>query len=194
MNLMKLAFPLAAAACTFNGTCGADVLIAVGPNANAPPEIEQYGQFEGTWGCRSFNRQQDGSWQENPWVSTWVWYYVLDGYAVQDVWIPGSGAPSTAAMGTNLRIYNTEQGQWHMVWTTHGLNEFDSFSAEYTDGSIVMHGELPARGQRGAHLAQITFHNMTNDYFDWKYEFSPLGDGENWTEASKLACTRKSDG
>lgn len=191
MKLMQLALPFAVGAFITNGTCSADVLITDGPNAKAPPEIGQYGQFEGTWKCQSFKRQQDGSWQENPWVSTWVWYYVLDGYAVQDVWIPGAGAPETAAMGTNLRIYNTEQDQWHMVWTTHGLNEFDYFNAKYKDGSIIMHGEMPARGQRGAHLAQITFHNITSDYFDWKYEFSPPGDGEHWTEASKLACEKE---
>ena len=55
---------------------------------------------------------------------------------------------------------------------------------------MVMRAEMPARGTRQAHLAKITFHNIEEKTFDWKYEFSPIGDGDNWTEASRLACTR----
>ncbi len=173
-----------------NSAIAGNVLIVDAGNDQAPPEIVQFGQFEGSWSCKGFNPQEDGSWQANPWVSEWVWYYVLDGYAVQDVWIPGEGAPPGAATGTNLRIYNREQERWHMVWTTHGQNEFDSFNAEFVDGVIVMHGEMPQRGQRNPHLAQITFYNISVEHFDWKYEFSPLADGQNWTEAARLACER----
>lgn len=45
--------------------------------------------------------------------------------------------------------------------------------------------------QPPAHLARVTFHNITADHFDWKYEASAPGDGENWQLYSTLSCTRQ---
>lgn len=160
-------------------------LLAEGPNPEAPEAVRQYGQLMGHWQCQGSSVQPDGSWQDSPAPATWSWYYVLDGYAVQDVWKPGN---PQAPMGTNLRTYDPDTESWHMVWATTTQARFDEFTATYSDGEIVMHGDRWARTAFPAHQARITFHNIGEKHFDWRYEFST--DGESWSEQSRLACDR----
>lgn len=159
-------------------------------NPDAASGVEQYGQFVGTWTCVPSSRQEDGTQKEGKARPTWVWHYVLNGTAVQDVWIPDpENSPAGASMGTNLRVYDPESDTWQMVWATETLGGFQTFTAKMHNGDIVMRGDIAA-GQFPAHLARITFHNISNDHFDWKYEASAQGDGENWNLHSTLSCDR----
>lgn len=157
---------------------------------DAPVGVAQYGQFVGSWTCVPASRQEDGSLKESDARPTWVWHYALNGHAVQDVWIPDlENSPPGAAMGTNLRVYDPEKDEWIMVWTTETLRKFQTFRATMQDGDIVMRGDIEA-GPHQAHLARITFYNISNDHFDWKYEASAPQDGQNWQLHSTLACDR----
>ncbi len=160
-------------------------LTAATINPAAPDQVKQYGQLQGSWRCKSLNLTQDGTWQEAPGDNIWSWYYVLDGYAVQDVWQGSQGG-----MGTNLRTYDAEQDKWYMVWATTQQARFDEFEATFEDGKIIMTGDRWARAAFPAHKSRITFHNITAQHFDWKSEWSPPNDGENWTESSRLSCDR----
>lgn len=163
-----------------------------GANPDASDGVEQYGQFVGTWTCAPTSRQEDGTQKEGEARPTWVWHYVLNGKAVQDVWIPDpEHSPPGAIMGTNLRVYDSENDTWEMVWTTEKLGRFQTFTAKMRDGDIVMHGDI-AEGPFPAHLARITFHNISSNHFDWKYEASAPGDGKSWNLHSTLACDRNS--
>ncbi|MFK7955316.1 MAG: hypothetical protein AB8B96_04415 [Lysobacterales bacterium] len=156
---------------------------------DAPEEVKQYGALNGHWRCEASAKQPDGSWKDSPGVATWSWYYVLDGYAVQDVWQP---AAATSPMGTNLRTYDVEKKQWNMVWATQTQAEFDHYTAAYSDGMIVMRGENPSRSQSTpAHAAKITFYNMTNNHFDWKYEATAPATDAGWSEFSRMSCSRQ---
>lgn len=162
------------------------------PSPDAPEALsKQFGRFVGSWICKASSPQQDGSWKDNPGEPSWTWFYTLGGLAIQDVWLPAPDSPASATPGTNLRIYDPEQDAWNVVWTTTGQKAFDNFTARWVDDRIVMNGERPARGGRQAHLARITFHAIEDHSFLWKYEFSPPGDGENWTEVARLACRRR---
>lgn len=159
----------------------------------APDELAHYGQFVGTWRCEGQSLQQDGNWQKSPGIATWSWYYVLDGHAIQDVWQPAPEAGADAAAGTNLRIYDAEAGLWRMVWTTAKQNHFDVFRASYRDGEILMYGERPQTNAFAAHLARITFHNIDERHFDWKYESSGPADARRWREVARLSCDREAE-
>lgn len=162
------------------------------PNPEAPAAVrDEYGQFVSRWSCKGYSRQQDGSWQAGPGRASWHWYYVMDGQAIHDVWVP-SMTNTGGAVGIDLRTYDPETGKWQMVWATGRQPDFDLFSATMQAGEIVMRGEIPARGQRPEHLSKITFHKIESDRLKWKYEFSPPGDGQNWIEASRLESERKS--
>lgn len=160
---------------------------------NAPEQVQQqYGQLVGHWACKGENRQQDGSWQASPGMATWSWYYVLDGYAVQDVWQPPKEAPPSAAMGTNLRTYDVANNIWNVVWTTTSNANLEQFRSAYRNEQLHIYAERPASGSFPSHLMHITFHDISDDHFDWKYESSGLTDGQNWTEVSRLSCDRQS--
>lgn len=164
-----------------------------GASADAPDGLQQYGQFVGTWRCTPAFIDANGEWQTPPTRPTWVWHWVLNGTAVQDVWMPDPDtAPQAAVMGTNLRVYDPEEDRWDMVWTTETLAGFQRFTARMENDEIVMHGAIPA-GQRPAHDARITFHDIQAERFEWKYEASAPGDGENWQTFSTLSCERTAD-
>lgn len=159
-------------------------------NPEAPEGIEQYGQFVGTWTCTPASRQDDGSMKEFEARPSWVWHYALNGTAIQDIWIPDpERSRPGATMGTNLRVYDPEADEWEMVWTTETLAGFQTFTAKMIDGEVVMRGDVET-GPFPAHLARITFHNISEEHFDWKYEASAPGDGENWQLHSTLSCDR----
>ena len=159
--------------------------------SDAPPQLQQFGRFVGTWTCTGQSRQPDGSWASNAAPSTWTWFFTLDGHAVQDLWEPP--AESNAPVGTNLRIYDREKGQWDALWTTSNLNSFDHFVAREQDGTMVMRGERPQRAAYGPHLVRITFHTITAASFAWKYESSAMGDGKTWVEQARLSCQRQGE-
>ena len=160
-------------------------------NPEAPEGVDQYGQFAGSWTCTPASRQEDGSFKELEARPTWVWHYALNGSAVQDIWIPDpERSPPGSAMGTNLRVYDPENDEWVMVWTTETLPGFQTFTAKMIDGEIVMNGDIET-GPFPPHMARITFHNISRAHFDWKYEASAPGDGENWQLHSTLSCDRK---
>lgn len=174
-------------ACAYASTAP---LVHSGANENAPAEVKQFGQLEGHWSCESQSRQQDGSWQASPGKSTWSWYYILEGFAVQDVWLPNRETNSQAAMGSNIRTYDVANGWWDIVWTTQQAPAFERYRASYRGGEIHMVAERPANGNFPPHLMHVTFHNISDNHFDWRYEVSGLTDGQNWQEQSRLSCDR----
>jgi len=167
-------------------------VLSESPNPQVPEAVsKQFGLLVGSWSCRGSSRQPDGSWKDNPGEPRWVFYYTLDGHAVQDFWIPAPDSPPTAAPGTNLRVYDEKADAWNVAWITTTQGGFDEFTARWVEDRIVMHGERPARGSFQAHRARITFFEIGKESFDWKYEFSAVGDGQTWTEAARLACRRQ---
>lgn len=169
---------------------GASGIATTRPNPEAPEEIRQFGQLVGSWHCKGSERQQDGSWKETPGVAIWDWYYVLDGYAVQDVWRPDTEANPDATQGTNLRTFDPETGMWDIVWTKQDVPQIERFRAGFRDGEIHMFAERPAGPSYPRHLLHVTFHNIGDDRFDWRYETSGLTDGQNWRAVARLSCRR----
>lgn len=170
----------------------AAAIVADGPAADAPEELEQFGRLVGTWKCTGFTRQKDGSWEPNPWQNTWTWYWALDGRAIQDVWEAPPESPSGASVGTNVRIYDPISGQWHMAWTTTLTNQFDFFTATQQGEEMVMRGRIPGRGPRPDHFARITFHDIGPVSFLWRYEASLSGEADTWREQARLDCRKES--
>jgi hypothetical protein len=165
-------------------------IVAEGPAKDAPEEILQFGRLVGAWECTGFTRQKDGSWQPNPWLNKWTWYWALGGRAVQDVWEAPPESPAGASTGTNLRIYDPATGKWHMAWTTTLTNRFDLFTATQQGEEMVMEGHIPARGPRPEHFARITFHDIGERSYLWRYEASLSGEPDTWKEQARLDCRR----
>lgn len=181
----------AIAACLSITPVAADLgFTAPGRAPEAPAELERWGQLAGTWSCASTFLNGDGEWQEVPGRATWTWAYVLDGWAVQDVWRGPPGVATPGSTGTNLRIYDREAGLWRMVWATGVSTDFQVFEATMDEGSIVMSGNQAATATRPAHPARITFHNFSDDHFDWNYQAPSAADPSSFMEYSRISCDR----
>ena len=168
-------------------------LVSDGPHPDAPEALMEYGQLVGNWQCKSHGLQPDGSWKEAEGVNTWTWYFVLDGHAVQDVWQPSANADGKVLPGTNLRTYDAETGIWNVIWTLTSSPRIESFISSYRNDTIHITTERAASATFPSHMMHISFYNISDGHFDWKYESSPLTDGQNWREVSRLSCDRDSD-
>lgn len=197
--MLRFIFALTAAALL--GACAnhapkiqASTINTTGPNPDAPAAVNQFGQLVGQWSCAGENRNQDGSWTPNPAPARWDWYWVLDGYAVQDVWQPGTSAPNAPLrVGTNVRLYDAKQQQWNIIWGTAAQSFWENITAKWQDDRMVMSMQRAKGPVFAAHAVRITFFNITDDKFDWTYEFAQPGtevDAKGWTVTSKLFCSR----
>ena len=155
-------------------------LLAESHGAKAPPEAAQWDPLIGDWEVQCEVRQEDGTWRDAG-KAWWHWFYILDGFAVQDVWINPNyeeriGRP---LKGTNLRIYDPEKKKWSLAWYDNVSQKLDRYEAVAAAGEIVM-------SQLGEGIFnRITFFNMKSDSFDWKAERSQDG-GETWQEYFRL--------
>jgi len=165
-------------------------------NRKAPKETEQFGQLAGVWQCTNF-AFVNGQWFSG-WPAIWVWKYVLDGFAVQDLWFqkeenlpPPSVSLHRDYSGTNMRIYDTAKEKWEIMWFHNGLNSkgtpngTSQFEAEFMDGQIIMTPKNPGSGP----LRRIVFHNITADSFDWESETSE-DEGETWKPKFRIEGKR----
>lgn len=151
----------------------------------APQEVEQFGQLVGKWKCRTFALTDSGDWQERE--ATWTWFYILDGFAVQDIWhaktVPFMNRP---LYGTNIRAFDADAKKWQIIWIENGSNKFDKpYEGVLEAGNIVVTGAT-----RDGTKFRVTFFNITRDSFDWKSEdLQP--DGETWKETFRIRAKRE---
>ena len=155
-------------------------------NPDAPPETAQFGQLVGIWDIKDETLQPDGTWKTNE-GAEWIWYYVLDGHAIQDDWIaPPRNVPAGEAprrYGTNLRIYNPATQQWDLAWISNLDRKLSTFTATMQDNALVMRS-AEADGQP----SRITFFDITPTTFEWKLELEQE-DG-SWAEVYRIHGTR----
>ncbi|KAA3613108.1 MAG: hypothetical protein D8M58_12430 [Calditrichaeota bacterium] len=154
---------------------------------DAPPETKLLSQLFGEWDAYQVKRNKDGSWSSDTTHSAWRWYSILDGHAIQDDWItisPG-WTPERKIVGTNIRIYNAKEKQWHMAWIDKTNRRTATFTAKNENDTVIMSGKN-AMGRD----VKITFYNFTKETFDWKQEWTFDG-GQSWVEVTKMHCKRK---
>ncbi len=98
-----------------------DALGAARPNAALAPKLALYGRFVGAWDLEVDYRPFGGAPVRGPGECHFDW--VLDGRAVQDVWIFPSRRAHAAApetpfgfYGTTFRWYDPAIDAWHIHW------------------------------------------------------------------------------
>ncbi len=156
---------------------------------DAPSETRLLAQLFGTWDAYQVKRNRDGSWSGDTTHYEWRWYPILDGHGIQDDWLTFAGvdgrADTSIVVGTNIRIYNAGENQWHMAWIDKTNRRLATFTAKNDNGKVVMSGKN-AQGRE----VRNTFLNFSGDQFDWKQVWSFDG-GSSWVEVSRIHCVRK---
>ncbi len=158
---------------------------------DAPPETEHWGKLAGVWDCSIERLLPSGNWVQGG-RATWVWKYILDGFAVQDLWFvkwinlpPVLAGSHRDVSGTNLRMYLPAEKRWEAVWFFNGANTTSRFDAISDDDKVIMTG-VTARGH-----ARITFFDITDTSFEWKSELSK-DEGKTWQETTRIHGIRTS--
>ena len=112
----------------------------------------------------------------------------MDGQAIGDVFEPSSeSVESGAAVGINLRVYDPDRDTGVLSWTTPVMRRFDYFEAKQEE-ELIMWGEIRATVSTPQHSAKITFSEISQNGFEWKYEVGAPGFAGPWKEFSRVHC------
>jgi hypothetical protein len=144
-----------------------EALRSNGPAPDHAAKKSLYGWLIGDWTMDATMHAEDGSVHAAKGTIHFSW--VLQGRAIQDVWIlPGF------FHGTTLRVYDPGLDAWHILWSDPLKQYFTRQIGRVRGKDIVQEGRTDA-GQ----LTRWTFTDITADSFHWIGERS-LDDGATW--------------
>jgi hypothetical protein len=154
---------------------------------NTNEDIKNFYELVGTWDCKGLSRNQDGTWQTDTTHSTWVWFELFEGNAIQDIFYGGvnhTQIDTASNGGTNIRIYNDNEKQWNMAWFDTNNRTIEVFTAVGDNEKIVMDG-INAKGR---HI-QNHFTEISDSFFLWT-QYWTFDEGKSWIDVAKIWCTK----
>jgi hypothetical protein len=172
---------------TQNSSTMLHALAAHGPAPEYAAELHTFGQFVGSWELNCTEYEPDGTSRTLP--GEWHFDWVLEGRAIQDVWILPSreqrARPGTEAVewGTAVRFYDPAIAAWRVSWSGPGRGRSYAFVARERGGAIVLEGD----GDAGAQL-RWRFSEITSDRFRWTNEIR--WPDEDWSLQQEMDVCR----
>jgi hypothetical protein len=168
-----------------------EALAASGPAAGGSGNGDLYSWLIGSWDLE-VSRFLDGSTRQRP--GEWHFGWVLEGRAIQDVWIvpprgplrTGDAVQQAQSYGTTLRIYDPATGAWRIQWSDPVTQSFFSMIGRREGSDIVQTGEGP-----GGSLLRWSFREITPSSFLWQGEISK-DQGATWLKQVEFAAKRAS--
>lgn len=163
-------------------------LLSDAPNETLGEKLNLFGQFVGEWDFEWTGYNDDGTSQKVN--GEWIFNWILEGRAVQDVWIIPTranrikpGMPD-GEYGTTVRFYSEKDDAWKVVWIGPIKNRLNTFLAKEIKDEIVMEAENEKKFQM-----KWIFSEITNNSFRWRSIINE--DGENWKLVQEMIVTRK---
>jgi hypothetical protein len=154
-----------------------DALSCDRPAPELADKLALYGQFIGSWSFTARSRRDDGAEVAGRGEIHFGW--VLDGRAVQDVWIwPG------VFHGTTLRIYDPGLDAWHILWNDPVRQAYPRMLGRARGADIVQEGV----GDNGSPI-RWSFTKITPESFLWLGERTPAS-GEGFELQVEIAAQR----
>ena len=152
-------------------------LHSTGPAPDRAAKLSLYGWLIGQWEMDAVAHADDGTEHKGTGQIHFGW--VLEGRAIQDVWIlPG------VFYGTTLRIYDPGIDAWHILWSDP-LRQFYTRQIGRARGDdIVQEGKNDA-----GHLVRWSFTRIKANSFCWLGERSQDG-GTTWHLQAQFLARR----
>ena len=153
----------------------AKYLHADGPNREHAQALALYGQFVGDWDAEIIAHAPNGATHRAAGEIHFGW--VLEGRAVQDVWIiprPAGAPPFPIAgnwYGTTLRVYDPTIGAWRISWFDPGRSVFRQQIGRLRGADIVQEGATDS-----GDLSRWSFTEITENAFHWVGEAKPAAE------------------
>ena len=145
-----------------------------------------FGQFVGDWEANSVIYNPDGS--KVTGKAEWHWGWILNGTALQDVYILRSSAGKRASrvigIGTALRFPEAGTDNWRVVYVGPMKGYLYTFNARRVGDEIVLDG----KNEDDAPMRWI-FSKITSRAFHWKAVVSP-DKGRSWQVMQEMSVWR----
>jgi len=155
-----------------------EALVAPGPHPSLGAHSDTYGRIIGSW-AGELNRYQDGKSVASASVEahfTWV----LEGRAVQDVWITPARADRQSSpgagfnwYGSTLRVFDPATSAWNTTWTDPASQLRIELVGRRQGDDIVQ------IGTRGGRPIRWTFSDIIPASFTWRGHILNF-DGVTW--------------
>lgn len=167
-----------------------EVLQASEPLSESAEKLQLFGQFVGGWDAEVVNYKPDGTAQtvEVEWHFGWV----LEGRAIQDVWIaPKRELRASAAKdalgdyGATLRFYDPKINAWRVTWIGPVKGYVIPFIARQIGDEIVLEGSL----ETGTAMKWI-FSEITKNSFRWR-SIESTDDWQTERKVQEMFCRRQ---
>ena len=157
-----------------------DALRAEGPAPDRTNKMRLYGWLIGSWRMDAVVHADDGTQHKGAGEIHFGW--VLEGRAIQDVWIlPGF------FHGTTLRVYDPGIDAWHILWSDPVKQYYKRQLGRARGQKIVQEGaNVSGEGVRWS------FTDITPDSFRWLGERSRDG-GLTWQLQAEFHASRVKD-
>jgi hypothetical protein len=156
-----------------------EVLGAPGRSPEIPEEADIYGWLVGDWDAEVV----DYSVGDEPFKSRGEWHFawVLEGRAIQDVWIVppiAERSPATSKAGnrygSTLRVYDPALKAWRIIWINPVSGAQNLMVGSRRGNDVVQEATAP-----DGSLTRWSFVDITSDSFRWVGEQSS-DNGKTW--------------
>jgi hypothetical protein len=168
----------------------AHVLTSSGPSPQMPKSATSvFDWVVGDWAVDVYDYTPDGS----KWAGKGEWHFswVLEGRAIQDVWIVPRLADRNAAtpkehnrFGTSLRVYDPKVNAWRVYWFNPVTQDRTEVTARKIGRDIVQQGI----DDDGSYI-RWSFTDIKPNSFVWLGESSTDG-GKTWQLGAKFLAHR----
>ena len=143
-----------------------EALQASHPRAALTEQLMLFGQFVGSWDVEVTSFNPDGSQETVP--GEWHFGWVLDGRAIQDIWIAPKRSLRTnheevGEYGATLRFYDPRIDAWRSTWIGPIRGWVLPFIARKLNDEIVLEGDFAPEASR-----KWIFSEITADSFRWR--------------------------
>jgi hypothetical protein len=165
-----------------------DATVAPGPHPSLGKHAETYGRVIGSWNGEYEDLNDDGSPESGSLEVHFAW--VLQGLAVQDVWIaPARAQRATHApakrdtYGTTLRVFDPAAEVWRVVWLNPARNARVDLIGRRIGDDIIQLGtykDAPVKW---------TFTHITPRSFTWQ-GLVLEADGVTWRRQTEFKLRR----
>lgn len=166
-----------------------EALGASGPGRRNREQLMQFGVLVGSWDLDVIYYDADGSVRRRV-PGEWHFGWVLEGRAIQDVWIVpprsqrNADADNPGEYGTTLRFYDERIEAWRSTWHGPVNGVAWPFIAQSTDGEIVLE-----RTMDSGELTRWVFSSITESSFHWR-AISSTDCGKTWHLDQEMFATR----
>ncbi|NRQ32196.1 hypothetical protein HII36_10160 [Nonomuraea sp. NN258] len=163
-----------------------EVLFSEGPRPEAARELAFFGRLVGSWHVAVTNHHEDG---DEELTGEWHFGWVLDGRAVQDVWLAPTRAERartgdrSGEWGATLRFYDERSRRIRSTWIGPGRGWVMPFVAREQGAEMVLEGVFDE-----VHTRWI-FSDVERDTFRWRAAESADG-GRTWRVRQSMIATR----